>query len=156
MRAAWRLLALLALLFTLGAAQNVVNVPSSAPLSAEQERQVERIGMKLHCPICSGESIVQSQTDISRQMVNQVRELVRQGRPEGEILQTFVVSYGERILMEPPRRGVTALLWLLPLAFLALGAVTLARYLQRVSRPPDVPLSADDERRIQDLLAERR
>ena len=82
-------------------AQDVARVPVTVQLSVEQERQVERIGMKIHCPICSGESIAQSQTDISRQMMNEVREMVKAGRSEQEILNTFAASYGERILLEP-------------------------------------------------------
>lgn len=135
-------------------ASAVSDVPTTVQLSVDQERQVERIGMKLHCPICSGESIAQSQTDISRQMMNQVREMVRAGRPEPEILNTFVASYGERILLEPPRRGLTSLLWTLPVAFLVLGALGWAGYLRRVSRPPERTLTPDEERRIQDLLKE--
>lgn len=149
---------LIALLVAFATAQSdIVSVPSTQNLTAEQERSVERIGMKLHCPICSGESIVQSQADISRQMLNQVREMVKQGKPESEILQTFVNGYGERILMEPPRRGITSLLWTLPIAFLVLGGVLWWGYLQRASRAvtPEA-LSAEDERRIDDLLAERK
>lgn len=77
------------------------------PLSVEQERQAERIGTKLHCPVCSGESIAQSQTDISRQMMNEVRDGIRQGQSESQILGRFVASYGERILMEPPKKAST-------------------------------------------------
>lgn len=133
-------------------AQDLARVPSTTPLTVQQEQQVERIGMKIHCPICSGESIAQSQTDISRQMMNEVREMVRAGRPESEILNTFAASYGERILLEPPKRGITSLLWTLPIVFLVLGVLLWWTYLQRASRVPERTLSAEEEKRIQDLM----
>ena len=125
------------------------------PLTVEQERQAQRIGTKLHCPICSGESIAQSQTDISRQMMNEVRSGIRQGQSEAQILARFEASYGERILMEPPKKGLNLLLWTLPVGALGLGLLLWQGYLRRASRVPAVTLSAEDEGRIAELLRER-
>lgn len=136
-------------------AQDVTNMPVNVQLSVEQERQVERIGMKIHCPICSGESIAQSQTDISRNMMNEVREMVRAGRSEQEILNTFAASYGERILLEPPRKGINSLLWTLPVAFAVLGGLLWWNYTQKASRPTERTLSAEEDQRIEQLLKER-
>ena len=136
-------------------AQDVARVPVTVQLSVEQERQVERIGMKIHCPICSGESIAQSQTDISRQMMNEVREMVKAGRSEQEILNTFAASYGERILLEPPRTGVNSLLWTLPIAFAVIGGLLWWNYTQKASRPVERTLTPEEEKRIQDLMADR-
>lgn len=136
-------------------AQDVANVPVNVQLSVEQERQVERIGMKIHCPICSGESIAQSQTDISRNMMNEVREMVRAGRSEQEILNTFAASYGERILLEPPRKGINSLLWTLPVAFAVVGGLLWWNYTQKASRPTERPLTAEENQRIEQLLKER-
>ncbi|RJF72045.1 cytochrome c-type biogenesis protein CcmH [Deinococcus cavernae] len=142
-------------LLTPAGAQDVTQVPVTVPLSVEQERQVERIGMKIHCPICSGESIAQSQTDISRQMMNEVRAMVKAGRPEQEILNTFAASYGDRILLEPPKTGVNSLLWTLPVAFFVLGGLLWWNYTQRASRPVQRTLTPEEEQRIQDLMADR-
>lgn len=125
------------------------------PLSIEEERQAQRIGSKLHCPICSGESITQSQTDISRQMMNEVRDGIRQGQSEAQILARFEAAYGERILMEPPKRGVNLLLWTLPVAALLLGLLIWQTYLRRASRPPAASLTPEEERRIAELMRER-
>lgn len=135
----------------------VAEVDRSAPipLTVDQERQAERIGTKLHCPICSGESIAQSQTDISRQMMNEVRSSLLAGQTEAQILDRFVASYGERILMEPPKRGINLLLWGLPVGALLLGTALWQGYLRRASRAPAQTLSDDDERRIAALLRER-
>ena len=129
----------------------VVSVPTTVHLDIGQEQQAERIGMKIHCPICSGESIAQSQTDISRQMMNQVREMIQAGRSEQDILNSFAARYGERILLEPPRRGLTSLLWTLPIALLVLGALLWWTYLKRASAPVRV-LSEEEEKRIRDLM----
>ena len=146
--------ALLAPAPALAQSSGVVNVPANTALTVEQEREVERIGMKIHCPICSGESIAQSQTDISRNMLNQVRDLVRQGESESEILGFFRQSYGDRILLEPPKRGLTSLLWTLPVVFLGLGLGLWWSYLRRASRVPAKTLTPEEEARIRELLRE--
>lgn len=134
------------------ATTGVVNIPVSEGLSVEQERQVQRLGMKIHCPICKGESIAQSQTDISRNMMNQVREMVRAGQSESAILEYFRQSYGDRILLEPPKRGLTSLLWTLPIAFLVLGGLGWWNYTARASRAPQRTLTAEEEARIRELM----
>lgn len=140
----------------LSLAQNVINVPSTPALNVEQERQVQRIGQKIHCPICSGESIAQSQTDIARQMLNEVRESLRQGKTEAEILQQFSRSYGERILLEPPKQGINWVLWGLPMGLTLLGAGFWWRFIHNASHTPhdQLQLSAEEEARIAELLAE--
>lgn len=132
--------------------EGVVNVPVTGGLSAEQEQQVQRIGMKIHCPICKGESIAQSQTDISRNMMNQVREMVRAGQSESAILEYFRQSYSDRILLEPPKRGLTSLLWTLPIAFFVLGGLGWWSYMARASRPAQRTLTPEEEARIRELM----
>lgn len=150
---------LLGLLLTapLASAQNnLIKVPATPALSLEKERQVHRIGSKIHCPICSGEAISQSQTDIARQMLNEVREMLRQGHSEQQILNKFASSYGERILLEPPKRGLNWLLWGLPIAGLLLGGAVWWHFLRRASDLPEQLLSQADEQRIEELLATRK
>lgn len=131
----------------------LTSTPASTPiqLSLEDERRVQQIGMKIHCPICSGESIAQSQTDIARDMLSQVRQMVAAGQNEREILEFFKGRYGERILLEPPKTGLTGLLWALPLVVLLLGA---AGWWSRVRNTGVRVLSAEEEARIQALISD--
>lgn len=145
----------LSLLFAPVQAQSVINVPSTPALSIEQERHVQRIGAKVRCPICKGESIAQSSTDISRSMLNEVREMLRQGMTEQQILNKFRSGYGERILLEPPKSGLNVLLWGLPLGFLALGGGIWFVFLRRSAQLATEGLSEEEEKRIAQMLSER-
>lgn len=132
---------------------NVITVPAET-LSPEGERRAHDLGMRINCPVCRGESIAQSQTPIAREMMNEVRAGVREGLANREILSRFEAAYGERILLEPPRRGINWLLWGLPGALLAFGGLTWYGYLRRAAAPPEA-LSAEDEARVARLLRER-
>lgn len=132
---------------------NVITVPAET-LSPEGELRAYALGMRINCPVCRGESIAQSQTPIAREMMNEVRAGIREGLEDREILARFEAAYGERILLEPPRRGVNWLLWGLPGALLLGGGVTWYRYLRRAAAPPPA-LSEDDEARVARLLRER-
>jgi cytochrome c-type biogenesis protein CcmH len=76
-----------------------------------------------------------------------IRTQVESGVPDQQILDGFVASYGENILVDPPKRGASLGVWVGPLVALAAGAALLAALARRWSRNPParsqpVPLSA--------------
>ena len=56
-------------------------------------------------------------------MKAQVRELLERGYTEEQILSYFEKSYGQFVLLKPKFQGVNALVWILPIAVLAIGFV---------------------------------
>ena len=123
------LVLLAALLISLAAAL------TSSTLSPQQEVQAQRVGDHLRCPICSGESVTQSQSKIAAQMMGQVREMVASGRNDTQIYDFFAARFGQKVLLDPPKRGANLALWLAPLAALGGGGLLLARFLRGASRP---------------------
>jgi cytochrome c-type biogenesis protein CcmH len=95
----------------------------SAPPDEDRARA---IGERIRCPVCQGESIAESPADTARAMMDLVRERIAQGRSDGEIIDELVGSYGGSVLLDPPLRGPTLWLWLLPLAAVTAGAWLLA------------------------------
>lgn len=98
--------------------------PSDPPSSAEQVRAVAQT---LRCPTCIGEDVADSASPIAEAMRLVVAEQVAEGRSVEEIQAWFAQRYGDDVLLDPPRRGAGWVLWLLPLAVLAVGATVLAR-----------------------------
>ncbi len=80
----------------------------------------------MRCPVCQGMSIADSPSASALAMMSQVRDLLARGYTEQQVLDYFVRSYGEFVLLEPTARGFNLVVWLLPLAGVAAGAVLIA------------------------------
>jgi cytochrome c-type biogenesis protein CcmH len=98
---------------------------------ASADDRVRSIGSRLRCPVCQGESIIDSSTEISTAMLAKVDELVAEGRETGAIFQYFTDRYGDGILLDPRFSGSTIVLWLLPLVAAAAGIVLILGRLRR-------------------------
>ena len=86
------------------------NLPVIANLHAEEE--LEKTARELYevimCPICSGQTIAQSNSGTSIQMRNLILKKLHRGETKEEILQYFVSKYGERIIAKPSKKVVFA------------------------------------------------
>lgn len=130
---------LLLLLLTVNVpdAAQFVGAPQGQPLAGEQlHRETNRVGGLLRCPVCQGLSVSDSPSEMAVNMKGQVRELLARGYTEGQILQYFERAYGQFVLLEPKFEGFNALVWLLPVAALAIGLVVVWMSFQRLRVPP--------------------
>jgi cytochrome c-type biogenesis protein CcmH len=113
----------------------------STPAQAQQparhvdEEQVHTIAMQLRCVVCQNLSVADSPSEMASQMRGVIRERLAAGQTPAEVVEYFVDKYGEWILLEPRRRGFTALVWLMPPLALLIGlgivAVLIARWTRR-------------------------
>ncbi len=90
-------------------------------LSPAQEARAQAIGRTIRCPVCQGLPITESPSDLSQQMLRELREQVGAGQGADQITTYFAARYGDTVLLDPPRRGANLLLWLGPLAAALLG-----------------------------------
>lgn len=84
------------------------------------------IGARIKCPVCQGVAIADSPSETAEAMMDVVDEKVDEGWTDGQIIDYFRDRYGDGIVIDPPFRGRTLLLWLLPVAALGLGVVMIA------------------------------
>lgn len=87
-----------------------------------QEDRVESIGERIKCPVCQGESIANSPSQMARDMMALVEERVADGESDEAIIDELLFSYSGAVLLDPPARGPTLVLWVAPLAALVAGA----------------------------------
>lgn len=125
-----------------GQAQAGLQVPQGA---VELEQEVFEIGRKLRCPTCVSEAVADSDAGISIEMRTIIREQLREGKSEAEILAFFQERYGDWILLEPPRRGVHLIVWILPVIAAVTGATLLITFVRRWTQAAGAPVSATDE-----------
>jgi cytochrome c-type biogenesis protein CcmH len=88
--------------------------------------------------VCQNETIAASHADLAVDLRNQVREMLRQGRSDAEIMQYMTDRYGDFVLYRPPVKPTTWVLWYGPAALLVGGIAVLALVLRRRS-----PMGAD-------------
>jgi cytochrome c-type biogenesis protein CcmH len=120
----------LALLAAAGAL-TVVAVRGPRPSPALPDR-VRAVASTLRCPVCQNLSVADSPSGLAQQMRDTIRRDLQAGRTPAQIRARFVASYGEWILLSPPRHGVGLAVWILPvllmLGAVALGVVTVRRW----------------------------
>src|SRR5688500_12596707 len=103
------------------AAAFICAVPAQAGETVTEDalsQQTQRIAKQLRCVKCQSQSVDESNADIARDMRAMIREQLRQGKTEKEILDYFKTRYGDYVLMEPEFSGAGRVIWLLPLLLL--------------------------------------
>ena len=127
-------------------AQQFVGPPKGTPLSGEAlDRRTADIAKLLRCPVCQGLAVADSPAIMALNMREQVRELLARGYTEEQVLSYFEQSYGQFVLLKPKFQGVNALVWLLPVAALILGAVIVLVKVRKLEAPPPAAAEASDD-----------
>ncbi|HLZ27925.1 MAG TPA: cytochrome c-type biogenesis protein CcmH [Chloroflexota bacterium] len=119
----------------------VLLMPSLARADA-LDTSVRRIALQLQCPVCEGETVADSPSGLAGDMRSVIRTKLIAGEPDQQILDEFVASYGDGILTEPPKRGISLGVWLGPVIGVALGALLVGVLLSTWRRMPGRPAPA--------------
>ena len=128
----------------------------SFALESEQfEVRFKKLSNELRCPTCQGLSVKDSEAGFSTSIKSKIRELMKQGKSDEEIIAYFVERYGEWILRSPPVSGFNIILWVFPGAAIITGLVwVLYRSKNWVEKPTKeiTRLTPEEEQKIKDDL----
>jgi cytochrome c-type biogenesis protein CcmH len=117
------------------------------------EERVMNLSKELRCLVCQNETLADSRADLAVDLRGQIREQMKAGKSDKEIVAYLTQRYGKFILYNPPIDPTTYLLWFGPFVLLLAGLFVLFRYLKRRRELiVDQPLSADDRLRAETLL----
>jgi len=83
--------------------------------------QVYEISNELMCPVCQGQTVAESNSQLAVSMRKVIKDKINQGESKEKILQYFVNQYGDNILAKPPLKGFNLLLWIIPPSVLLLS-----------------------------------
>ena len=114
------------------------------------EARARALSAELRCLVCQNESIDESHADLARDLRLLIRERIVQGQSNAENRDFLVSRYGDFILLNPPFKPTTWLLWLSPVMILLLGGWAIMQATGRRPIPP-APLTADEERQLKAL-----
>lgn len=107
----------------------VVTLSLCLPAPAQEtpeEARLRALQEKLRCLVCQNQTLADSNADLAGDLRRELREQVKSGRSDGEILEFMVARYGDFVLYEPPFKATTALLWVGPFVLLGLALVAVA------------------------------
>lgn len=120
-RAVWILLGVVALVAL------AIGARGTGPQSDEQ--RLWSIANGVRCPQCAGQSVANSDVPAARALRDQIRSDIEAGRSDDAIRARLADgAYGEDILLNPPRSGFAALVWVVPVVvvIVAFGGLALA------------------------------
>jgi len=96
-----------------------------------KEARALAIGKQLRCLVCQNQSIFDSNADLARELRVVVRERIENGDTDSEAMTYIAERYGDYVLLEPPVKPTTYVLWVAPLLLLLAAFVTLRHYGRR-------------------------
>jgi cytochrome c-type biogenesis protein CcmH len=142
---------LLALLLVAG--RSLAVEPSEMLKDTALEARARDIGRSLRCVVCQNQSIDDSAAEVAHDMRRAVRERLTAGDSDDQVYAFMVARYGDYVLLNPPFKPGTLVLWLgAPVLLVVAGsALLLAARRRRVATTP-IPLTEEEQRRLDALL----
>lgn len=117
------------------------------------EKRLIEISGELRCLVCQNESLAGSQADLAKDLRNEVRGLIKEGKSDSEVKDFLVSRYGDFVLYRPQLKPSTYVLWAGPFLLLLGGLLGLIRFLKQRTRDViDVPLTEEEKKRADAML----
>ena len=117
------------------------------------EQRMRALTEQLRCLVCQNETLADSRADLAEDLRKEIREQMKAGKRDQEIIDFLTQRYGDFVLYKPPVKSTTYLLWFGPFVLLFAGTGVLYRYLKRRRELiDDKPLTADERKRAEEIL----
>ncbi len=129
--------------------------PSEMLKNPTLEARARALSKELRCMVCQNQSIDDSEAPLAHDLRVLVRERLKAGDSDAQVINFLVARYGEFVLLKPRLAWHTAALWGLPPAILLIGIVTIVVVVRRRRSVPlaeAANLTAAEESRLSDLL----
>jgi cytochrome c-type biogenesis protein CcmH len=118
------------------------------------EQRLTKLSQELRCLVCQNETLADSRADLAEDLRREIREQIKAGKSDKEIIEFLTARYGQFILYRPRVTPTTYLLWFGPFVLLLGGLWVLFNYIKRRRDSiSEKPLSAEERRRAEELLA---
>ena len=119
------------------------------------EARLKHLAVELRCLVCQNQTLADSNAPLAEDLRREVREMIAKNMSDKEIIDFLTARYGDFVLYRPPLKATTTLLWVGPFVLLTVGAATLVITLRRrANKVVDVPVTDEEHRRVEQLLAE--
>ena len=149
------LLAPLLVTLTLAAPAHAVQ-PGEQMKDPALEGRARALSSELRCLVCQNQSIDDSEAGLARDLRVIVRERLQAGDDDASVRAYLVRRYGDFVLLKPPFKPATLLLWGTPILILLGGGFALLRGMRRSQSRTDAVALDDHERAALGAMLERR
>tara|TARA_E500000331_G_scaffold347913_1_gene388735 strand:+ start:2244 stop:2663 length:420 start_codon:yes stop_codon:yes gene_type:complete len=95
--------------------------PDEILSNQKQELRAREISKNIRCMVCQNQSIDDSSSSIARDLRILIRNKIEEGKEDKEIYKFLTERYGDFILLKPPLKNNTIVLWFLPFVFFIVG-----------------------------------
>jgi len=117
------------------------------------EQRMKNLTEELRCLVCQNETLADSRADLAEDLRKQIREQMKAGKSDKEIIAYLTDRYGDFVLYKPPVKATTYLLWFGPFVFLIGGTIILYRFVRRRREMiHEEPLTADERKQAEEIL----
>jgi len=117
------------------------------------EQRMKALTEQLRCLVCQNETLSESRADLAEDLRRQIREQIKAGKSDKQIIAFLTERYGDFVLYNPPVKMTTYLLWFGPFILLIAGTGVLYRYLKRRRELiSDQPLTTDERKQAEEIL----
>ncbi len=129
--------------------------PSEMLPNPALEARARTLGKELRCLVCQNQSIDDSDADLAKDLRHLVRERLIAGDSDQQVLAFVTQRYGDFVLLKPPVKPATWLLWFGPPVVLVIGGGLLLVYFRGRRRDTEAApeLEPAERERLSQLLA---
>ena len=113
-----------------------------APADSALEAMTTQLAAELRCPVCQGNSIQDSPSELAQEMRDVIRDQLRSGKTPDEVRAYFEDKYGEWILLAPRAEGFNLVVYVAPLVAMLIGGAIVWRSVRRWTTPPAASASS--------------
>ena len=148
-------LSILAMLFCLLFFSSLLSFAKEAQPNEDPQiaARMKNLTEQLRCLVCQNETLADSRADLAEDLRKEIREQMKQGKSDQEIIAFLTQRYGDFVLYKPPVKATTYLLWFGPFVLLIAGTLVLFRFLKRRREMiQEQPLTADERKRAEEIL----
>lgn len=129
--------------------------PDEVLSDAKLEARARALSAELRCMVCQNELIDELHAELARDLRLLVRERLQAGDSDEQICAFLVRRYGDFILLKPPFKLSTWLLWSAPFLVLIAGATAIVFSTRRRASPPSSRgLSESERATLKSLLSD--
>jgi cytochrome c-type biogenesis protein CcmH len=142
----------------------IINLPSSSfavePSEILQNPQLETrarvLSKNIRCLVCQNQSIDDSNASLAKDLRKVVREQLVNGASDEEIFDFLIERYGDFVLLKPPVKPSTYMLWYGPIILFLIGLLTSVLFLiRRKKLTPQEPLTQKELDQLSKLITNR-
>lgn len=90
--------------------------------------KTREISQNIKCLVCQNQSIDESNSEIAKDLKVLIKNKLKDGVSDDEIYNFLRDRYGDSILLKPPLKTNTILLWFLPFIILVFGSFFVIRF----------------------------